>query len=83
MHQSWALTDTTPVRLLARMPQHGGHGPANDPYGQGMIAQPVEQGRYIIADVDFTMSGPWLLEIHVHQGAETHKAYFAVYVGEE
>jgi hypothetical protein len=88
IRQHRTLVSILQVRVLARMPQHdrympGGHGPANDPEVQGIIARPVEQSRYIIEHVDFTMSGPWLLEIHVHQGSETHKAYFAVYVGEE
>jgi hypothetical protein len=76
------------VRLLARMPHHdrhlpGGHGPANDPDVQGIMAQPVRPGRYTIPTVDFTMDGPWLFEVHIQRGAETHKAYFAAYVGEE
>ena len=74
--------------LLARMPQHdqrlpGGHGPTNDPEVQGLVARPVGPGRYSIPPVAFTMAGPWLLEIHVQQGAETYKAYLAAYVGEE
>jgi hypothetical protein len=74
--------------LLARMPQHdqrlpGGHGPANDPDVHGIIARPVGPGRYRIPTVDFTMGGPWLLEIHVQQGSETYKAYLAAYVSEE
>jgi hypothetical protein len=74
--------------LLARMPQHnqhlpGGHGPANDPEVQGLVARPVGPGRYSIPTVAFTMAGPWLFEIHVQQGAETYKAYLAAYVGEE
>ena len=73
--------------LLARMPQYdqhlpGGHGPANDPEVQGLVARPVGPGRYIIPTVAFTMAGPWLLEIHVQQGAETYKTYAAAYVGE-
>jgi hypothetical protein len=88
MRQDGAFVDTAQVRLLARMPHHdrhmpGGHGPANDPNVQGIVAQPVGQGRYTIAAVDFTMGGPWLCEIHVQQGAEAYKAYFAAYVGEE
>ena len=76
------------VHLLARMPHHdqrmpGGHGPANDPDVQGIVAQPAEQGRYTIPTVDLTMSGPWLFEVHVQRGAETYKAYFAADVGEE
>jgi len=74
--------------LLARMPQHdqrrpGGHGPTNDPDVQGLVARPIGPGRYSIPPVAFTMAGPWLLEIHVQQGAETYKAYLAAYVGEE
>jgi hypothetical protein len=70
------------------MPHHdrgmpGGHGPANDPDAQGLVAQPVGQGRYTVQPVDLAMSGPWLFEIHVHEGAETRKAYFAASVGEE
>jgi hypothetical protein len=74
--------------LLARMPQHdqhlpGGHGLANDPEVHGLVARPVAPGRYIIPTVAFTMSGPWLFEIHVQQGSEMYKAYLAAYVGEE
>jgi hypothetical protein len=76
------------VHLLARMPHHdqrmpGGHGPANDPDVQGIVAQPAGQGRYTIPTVDLTMAGPWLFEVHVQRGAETYKAYFAADVGEE
>jgi hypothetical protein len=79
---------SAPPQLLARMPHHdrgmpGGHGPANDPDAQGLVAQPVGQGRYTVQPVDLAMSGPWLFEIHVHEGAETRKAYFAASVGEE
>jgi hypothetical protein len=88
MRQDGVFVDTAQMRLLARMPHHdrhmpSGHGPANDPDVKGIIAQPVGQGRYTIAAVDFTMGGPWLLEIHVRRGSGTHKTYFAVYVGEE
>ena len=76
------------VRLLARMPHHdqyrpGGHGPANDPEVQGILAHPVGHGRYTIPTVAFTMDGPWLFEVHIQRGAETHTAYFAADVGEE
>jgi hypothetical protein len=80
--------DAAQVRLLTRMPSHdrrmpGGHGPANDPDVQGIAAQPVGQGRYTIPTVDFTMGGPWLFEVQVHEGSETRKAYFAASIGEE
>ena len=95
-HAAFALTvrrdgapvDAAQVRLLARMPSHdqrmpGGHGPANDPDVQGIAAQPVGQGRYTIPTVDFTMAGPWLLEVQVQDGSETRKAYFAAAIGKE
>jgi hypothetical protein len=80
--------DAAQVRLLARMPSHdqrmpGGHGPANDPDVQGIVAQPVGQGRYTIPTVDFTMGGPWLFEVQVQEGSETRQAYFAASIGEE
>ncbi len=83
-----APIDAAHVRLLARMPSHdrrmpGGHGPANDPDVQGLAAQPAGQGRYSIPTVDFSMGGPWLLEVQVQEGAETRKAYFAASIGEE
>jgi hypothetical protein len=76
------------VRLLARMPHHdrrmpGGHGPANDPDVQGIVAHVDSQGRYTVRPIDFTMPGPWLFEIQVHEGAITHKAYFGAYVSAE
>jgi hypothetical protein len=36
-----------------------------------------------IPTVDFTMGGPWLFEVQVQAGSETHKAYFAASIGEE
>jgi hypothetical protein len=83
-----APVDAAQVRLLARMPSHdqrmpGGHGPANDPDVQGIVAQPVSQGHYTISMVDFTMGGPWLFEIQVQAESETRKAYFAATVGGE
>ena len=76
------------VRVLARMPHHdrhmpGGHGPANDPDGQGFKAQLDAQGRYVIQTIDFSMPGAWLFEVQVQQGSDTHRAYFAVDVGQE
>lgn len=76
------------VRVLARMPTHdrrmpGGHGPANDPDVQGFVAQLDGQGRYVVQTIDFSMPGTWLFEVHVQQGADTYRAYFAVEVGEE
>jgi hypothetical protein len=76
------------VRLLARMPHHdrqmpGGHGLANDPDVQGLVAHPDNQGRYAVQTVDFSMAGAWLFEIQVQQGADTFTAYFATDVGEE
>jgi hypothetical protein len=95
-HAAFALTvrrdgaplDTVSVRLLARMPTHdrrlpGGHGPANDPDVQGIVVRPDGPGRYTIPTVDFTMGGPWLFEVQVQEGSETHKAYFAAAIGEE
>jgi hypothetical protein len=72
------------VRLLVRMPHHdrqtpGGHGPANDPDVQGLVAQELGQGRYRVSTVDFTMPGPWLFECRW----ASHKAYFTASVGEE
>jgi hypothetical protein len=58
-------------------------GCINDPDVQGIVAQPGGQGRYTIPTVDFTMGGPWLFEIQVQEGSETHKAYFAAAIGEE
>jgi hypothetical protein len=83
-----APIDAAQVRLLARMPSHdrrmpGGHGPANDPDVRGIVAQADGQGRYTIPTVDFTMGGPWLFEVQVQEGSETHKAYFAAAIGEE
>ena len=68
IRQGDAPVEQAQVRLLARMPHHdrhmpGGHGPANDPDVQGIMAQPVGQGRYTIPTVDFTMDGPWLFEV--------------------
>lgn len=76
------------VRVLVRMPHHdhrmpGGHGAANDPDVQGFTATRNEQGRYVVSTVDFSMPGPWLVEVQVHDGATHHTAYFAVEVGEE
>ena len=88
IRQGDAPVEQAQVRLLARMPHHdrytpGGHGPAHDPDVQGILAQPARQGRYTIPTIDFTMDGPWLFEVRIQRGAETHKAYFAAYVGEE
>jgi hypothetical protein len=76
------------VRLLVHMPHHdhrmpGGHGAANDPDGTGLEAALDAQGRYTVPTVDFSMAGPWLFEVQIEQGGETHKAYFAAQVGEE
>jgi hypothetical protein len=76
------------VRLFARMPQHdhgmpGGHGPANDPDGQGLVAEPDATGHYTVQTVDFSMAGPWLMEMQIQQGSTTLSAYFAASVGEE
>ena len=88
VRRSRAFVDTAQVRLLARMPHHdqrmpGGHGPAHDPDMQGIVAQSVGQGRYTITNVDFTMGGPWLFEVHLQLGTEMYKVYFAADVGEE
>jgi hypothetical protein len=88
IRQGSVPVEQTQVQLLARMPHHdqrmpGGHGPANDPDVQGIVAQPAGQGRYTIPTVDLTVGGPWLFEVHVQRGAETYKAYFAADVGEE
>ena len=79
--------DDAKVQVLARMPHHdrrmpGGHGPANDPDVRGMVARREPDGRYLVGTVDFTMAGPWLLEVRVRQGQKTSLAYFAVLVGE-
>ncbi len=76
------------VRVFVRMPHHdhrmvGGHGPANDPDVAGMVVQLDENGRYTLPTIDFSMAGPWLIEVQVSDGAETHKAYMAARVGEE
>jgi hypothetical protein len=76
------------VRLLVRMPQHdrhmpGGHGPANDPEVQGLVAEPDATGRYTVQTVDFSMAGPWLFEVQVQQGTHTFSAYFAASVTEQ
>jgi hypothetical protein len=76
------------LQLFVRMPQHdqrmpGGHGPANDPDVKGLAAMPEGRGRYRINTVDFSMPGPWLLEVVVTNGGDTFKAYFAPEVGEE
>ena len=88
VRQDGVPSDTAHVRLLAHMPSHdrrmpGGHGPANDPDVQGIVAQSGGQGRYTMPTVDFTMGGPWLFEVQVQEGSETHKAYFAASIGEE
>ena len=80
--------DNAEAQLLVRMPQHdhrmpGGHGPANDPDVAGLPATPDGQGRYRVNTVDFSMAGPWLLQVVVKRGGETLNAYFAVNVGEE
>lgn len=76
------------MRLLVRMPHHdrrvpGGHGPANDPDVQGLQGRPAGGVHYTVRPIDFTMAGPWLLEVRVQQGTEVHTAYFAPNVGEE
>jgi len=76
------------VRLLVRMPQHdwhmpGGHGPANDPDVQGLVAEPDATRRYPVQTVDFSMAGPWLFEVQVPQGNDTFSAYFAASVTEQ
>lgn len=76
------------VHLFARMPHHdhrmpGGHGLANDPDVKGLAVMPDDQGRYRVNTVDFSMPGPWLLEVVVKNSGETLKAYFAPKVGEE
>jgi hypothetical protein len=76
------------VRLFVRMPQHdhgmpGGHGPANDPDVQGLVVEPDDTGRYTVQTVDFSMAGPWLMEMQIQQGSTTLSAYFAASVGEE
>ena len=88
IRQQGALIDTAQVRLLARMPHHdrsiaGGHGPANDPEVQGIVAQAVGQGRYTSPTITFTMAGPWLFEVKVQQDAEIHTVYLAAYIGKE
>lgn len=76
------------VRVRVRMPHHdrrmpGGHGLANDPDVQGLVAERDEEGRYRVPTVDFSMAGVWLVEVQVQQGGNTRRAYFAVDVGEE
>jgi hypothetical protein len=83
-----SLDVSTQVRVLSRLPHHdrrmsGGHGPANAPDVQGIVAQPVRQGCYPIPAIDFTMGGPWLFEVRIQQDSETHKVYLAAYIGEE
>lgn len=82
------LLKSADVQLLVRMPHHdhrmpGGHGPANDPDVKGLAVMPDDQGRYRVSTVDFSMPGPWLLEVVVKNNGETLKAYFAPNVGEE
>ncbi|MBM3223092.1 MAG: hypothetical protein FJZ47_04720 [Candidatus Tectomicrobia bacterium] len=76
------------VRVLVRMPHHdrrmpGGHGPANDPDVQGLQADMDGPGRYTVPGVDFTMGGPWLLELHIQDGTVMRKAYVTTLIGEE
>ena len=80
--------DNAEVQLFVRMPEHdhrmpGGHGPANDPDVTGLPATTDEQGRYRVNTVDFSMPGPWLLQVVVKRDGETLNAYFAANVGEE
>jgi hypothetical protein len=80
--------DNAEVQLLVRMPQHdhgmpGGHGPANDPDVKGLAAMPDEKGHYRVQTVDFSMAGPWLLQIVVRHDGDTFNAYVAPSVGEE
>ncbi len=82
------LLETAEVQLRVRMPHHdhrmpGGHGPANDPDVQGLAVLSDDRGRYRVRTVDFSMPGPWLLEVVVKNGGETLNAYFAPHVGEE
>jgi hypothetical protein len=76
------------VKLFVRMPQHdhgmpGGHGPANDPDVKGIAVTPDQQGHYRVNTVDFSMPGPWLLEVVVKNGRGVLRAYVAPSVGEE
>jgi hypothetical protein len=85
---SHQLLEKAQVRLLVRMPQHdhgmpGGHGPANDPDVQGFVAEPDGTGHYAVQTVDFSMPGPWLVEMQIQQGSTALSAYFAVSVGEQ
>jgi len=64
------------LQLFVRMPQHdrrmpGGHGPANDPDVKGLVAMPEGRGRYRVNTVDFSMPGPWLLEVVVTNGGDS------------
>ena len=88
VQQGGKTVDAAEVRVLARMPHHdrrlpGGHGPANDPEVKGLLAQPEGAGRYSVSLVDFTMSGPWLLEIQVQRDNAVQKVYVAPELGEE
>jgi hypothetical protein len=76
------------VRLVVHMPHHdrmmpGGHGPANDPDVQGLMAKALGEGSYSVQTVDFSMAGAWLFEVHVSHGGKTSKAYFTTRVGQE
>ena len=76
------------VQVFVRMPHHdhrmaGGHGPANDPDVSGITVQIDKNGRYTLPTIDFSMAGPWLVEVRVKDGAKAHQAYFAANVGEE
>ena len=75
------------VRLFARMPHHdrmskGGHGPANDPDVEGLMAKSAGAGAYKFQTLDFSMPGAWLFEVRVTHGGKTSMAYFASRVGQ-
>ena len=75
------------VRFFARMPHHdrmskGGHGPANDPDVEGVMAKLSKAGTYKIQTLDFSMPGAWLFEVRVTHGGKTSRAYFASRVGQ-
>lgn len=82
------VIEPSQVKVFVRMPHHnhrmvGGHGPANDPDIAGMTVQLDQNGHFTLPTIDFSMAGPWLIEVHVVDDAMTHKAYLAANVGEE